>query len=391
MNAPPQLLLELFNTLTLEKIQTGLTKYGISLLFLGVCNCTFWYWLTEFFVDKIIYENGEESKIILEHILNKNNYIINFSGKIFIKNAEHKKVRVPIGWVISTKYIIHVNIPFDGNHIITLYGTWTINYFQEIFDGYKKPILPTNNENENENMVKVNNYPNNIHFDFYFSSNGGGLCYSLYEFQTYFSKANYHSNVFRASKLIYDKVQANELKNGIFYLYGIPGTGKTTTARYLSKMLNNAYLCENFGDVLQYKQSLYAKIIKLKQSYQTKSDIHILVIDEFDVLLDNKITSYTSMQDNYYKYKMGNTKILNKKDWNYFADMCNITKNIIIILTSNKEVSHYHDKNSILRKNRIAGILHFTNDTVEEVGLNESLRGSPTPPLGSPTTSIDTF
>jgi hypothetical protein len=265
-------------------------------------------------------------------------------------------VNVPLGyvsgprnrWWFQADYYLYV-LEDKDEFIVWLYGKHTIDYFDKLINSSPQPphdIIEKTEKNKEENQYNKQ-----------LLINGNNII----KYTIYFKKEHYHTNAFIGAKLIYNHFIKNQANNNIYYLYGLPATGKSTTARYLSKLLN-CYICENFG-FFKNTNDIYYNVIKIKETYNILSDIHILLIDEFDLLIKKENEKDKTEEQSEQSEQSQKIK-LTKKDWNYFADMCNVTKNLIVILTSNKDTNYYYDKDSILRESRIHSILKYTPNEV---------------------------
>jgi len=174
--------------------------------------------------------------------------------------------------------------------------------------------------------------------------------------------SHYHINCYKASDMILETYQRD--KRGVFFLYGEPGLGKTTTARMVSQKLN-ATLCLDFEEFTYYYES-YITSFDLLSNYVEPTEEHpfVVTIDELEHFLLCETNCFDD-DDNKPKKKMALRNKTTKKRWVRLMDTIQEKKHIIFVFTSNKPKSFFDNiDTSLLREYRVSKVFHYTQKDV---------------------------
>lgn len=184
----------------------------------------------------------------------------------------------------------------------------------------------------------------------------------------YFDVSCFHDNCRRGANLILQDYE--QRGQGVYFLTGEPGLGKTSTARMLANILN-AYLCLDFDDVFDNAYSIVYSFETLYKYIQPDAACPlVLVIDEVedylfrqhkdkDIGLDVGSKEYGESKE--YGLRNGKTK----KNWSRMLDTIQQKKQVMLILTTNKP-KHYFDliDNALLREYRVSQCLQYESQAV---------------------------
>jgi hypothetical protein len=194
-----------------------------------------------------------------------------------------------------------------------------------------------------------------------------------------YHKNHYHSNCYKATDMILDIY--NREKRGVFFIYGDPGLGKTTTARMISKELN-ATLCPDFEEFTYFYESFITSFDLLYNYVQpNESSPFVVTIDELEqFLLCEKRPLYDSDDDcpnakeSFKKKHILKNKNI-KKRWVRLMDTIQERKYVIFIFTSNKSKSFFDEIDpALLREYRVTEVLHYTDrDIYREPFVKDTL------------------
>jgi hypothetical protein len=168
----------------------------------------------------------------------------------------------------------------------------------------------------------------------------------------------FHPNCLKATEIILANLSPR--LTGVFFLYGDPGLGKTTTARNLALKLN-AWLCLDFEELYNSRSNPVFEILNLQQYIQpSKERPLIIVIDELDEYLFRSCQEFEEESD---KLRLKTPAM--KKNWGRMLDTIHQSQNIILLCTSNKPKSFFDDyDNALLRPFRITLSLHYLHNYV---------------------------
>jgi len=289
-------------------------------------------------------------KVECERLLSKiaRTYLFSTNYRTFIN-----KELVPTGFIIGKGgYFVFVSLENGERHQdeerykITLYGWWSIR--QLLTKDIECIVEP--GEYKLIRCITSNNYLKTT---------------DNYEM------AHYHNNCYKATDMILN-VYARE-KRGVFFIYGEPGLGKTTTARMLSKKMN-AILCPDFEEFTYYYESFITSFDLLYNYVQpSESSPFVVTIDELEqFLFCEKMPRYDSEDGDCPPSSKKTKHILKnkmmKKQWVRFMDTIQERKYIVFIFTSNKPKSFFDDIDSaLLREYRVTDVLRYTtNDVIVE-------------------------
>lgn len=186
-----------------------------------------------------------------------------------------------------------------------------------------------------------------------------GYSSDLYSYSENFPDECFHPNTHIASKYIYDSVMQHYNHSGVYLLFGIPNTGKTTTAKQLYNYFDEtSIICP---DLLNPQHGIYDLYKSFKYFYSRikpeKNRFLIFIMDEVDELIHNIFV--TKKTDKY------DIKSPTKQSWNYFLEKVSANKNVVLLLTTNKTKDYFDQlDNSLFREHRLTGALQFTENNV---------------------------
>jgi len=175
----------------------------------------------------------------------------------------------------------------------------------------------------------------------------------------------YHLNCARGARHIQNLV--SKRKTGVFFLFGEPGLGKTTTARYLAKTWD-AWLCLDFEELYNARCHPVTEIIQMQQYLQPSSERPlVIVLDELDEYLfrrkneESDEVECTPETKDAVVFRSNNMK----KNWGRLLDTVHQSHNIVLLCTSNRHKSFFDTfDNALLRPFRITACLHYVKDSV---------------------------
>lgn len=151
---------------------------------------------------------------------------------------------------------------------------------------------------------------------------------------------------------------------GVFFLYGDPGLGKTTTARKLALKLN-AWLCLDFEELYNSRCQPVQEVLNLQRYIQPcKERPLVIVIDELDEYLFKCCQEPDDEPDPIDK-KLRLRSPAMKKNWGRLLDTVHQSQNMVLICTSNKPPSFFNEyDDALLRPFRITASLHYLKNEV---------------------------
>lgn len=319
-----------YNILTISLLSTKLWDI-VGLILQGILNAILWETRT--------YTSFAENTSEFYRILKKISDTYYFCSETRIQYET--EFLMPTGLIIGPKYIAHIKHTFNDTYggrssvkiIIQLYGWFSIS-----------SIITGDVVGETRGKYKFieTGYSSEVY------------CYS-----ENFPDEYFHPNTHIASKYIYDSVMKQHNNSGVYLLFGIPNTGKTTTAKCLYNYFDDtSVICP---DLLSPPNGVYNLYSSFKYFYgkikPEKNKFLIFVIDEVDELIHNIFV--TKRADRY------DIKYPSKQSWNFFLEKITTNKNVIVLLTTNKTKS-YFDKldNSLFRQHRLTEAYQFTENDV---------------------------
>lgn len=141
---------------------------------------------------------------------------------------------------------------------------------------------------------------------------------------------------------------------GVFLVIGETGVGKSYLGRLLANRINGS-LCDEF-DLTKPGNDLYGLLDLVEPTYENPI---IVMIDE----LDKSIIRID--EENIQEHKYMRIPCVDKDSWNRFIDQIHDIDNVVIIMTTNRTVEWYMDKDSsYVRKGRINQIFHMTQNKI---------------------------
>jgi len=171
----------------------------------------------------------------------------------------------------------------------------------------------------------------------------------------------YHQNSQIGAKKIYHSILNTHNKSGVYLLTGLSGLGKTNTGMYLAKLLNyNATVCNDFSIINKNITSFSIRMNYICYEVEP-SDYNYLIciIDEVDEIIT----------DIYEKKEFINAEnVASKRSWNYFLEQVHLLQNVILIMTTNKNIEYFNNLDiSFMREYRVTKIYNYTETDVDEV------------------------
>jgi len=177
-----------------------------------------------------------------------------------------------------------------------------------------------------------------------------------------FDPEHFHTNCAQAVDIVRGLLSTRN--TGVFFLYGDPGLGKTTTARLLAKQLD-AWLCQDFEE-LYYSDVNPVGVVKSLVHYiqPTAEQPLILVLDEVDEFLFARSYDDDEEEDKDAPARRFRNRTT-KKNWGRFLDSVQQSRNIVLFLTSNRPKSYFDAfDNALLRSFRVTACLHYREDGI---------------------------
>ena len=187
-----------------------------------------------------------------------------------------------------------------------------------------------------------------------------------------FDANQYHPNCARGVRYIQNLV--SKRKTGVFFLFGEPGLGKTTTARYLAKKWD-AWLCLDFEELYNSRCHPVTEIIQMQQYLQPSRDRPlVIVLDELDEYLFRRKNEESDEVE--CTPEMKDAVVLRsnnmKKNWGRLLDTVHQSQNIVLLCTSNRPKTFFDDfDNALLRPYRITANLQYVENDVVVVNTNQ--------------------
>lgn len=186
-----------------------------------------------------------------------------------------------------------------------------------------------------------------------------GYSQDIYVYTEDFPEHCFHPNTSIASKYIYESIMKQHNHSGVYLLFGIPNTGKTTTAKQLYNYFDGtSVICP---DLLHPQSGIYDLYKSFKYFYSKvkpeKNRFLIFVMDEVDELIHNIFV--INKPDKY------DIKSPTKQSWNLFLEKVSSNKNVVLILTTNKTKDYFDTlDSSLFREHRLTGAFQFTENDV---------------------------
>lgn len=237
------------------------------------------------------------------------------------------------------------NSSSENQHVsITLYGWWTIQTLltEDIVKADEKGSYKIISPCIDDNYLKTSDNYNEEHF---------------------------HSNCDIGKTLILSNYKKN--KNGVYFLYGAPGLGKTTTARKLTQK-TNGWLCLDFEEFVNHFDRSFVSSFESLYNYvqPTEDSPLIIVLDELEdfLLCPRKYDEEISMNEiDDTKDAMIKNRYVKKK-WSRLMDTVSQKKYVMFLLTTNK-TKDFFDKidPALLREHRISKCFHYHEHGVTEI------------------------
>jgi len=306
------------------------------------------------------YSNNLPKKTECERLLAKitETYLFCTDCRMFVNSN-----LTPTGFVVgNTGYLAYIEINRHNHHTtsqytktisyevqqftITLYGWWTIRDLLTP-DIVSKPLVG------NYKIV--------------------GTCVESNFIKTTdnYDDTHLHANCEIGSQIILNNY--NKRDCGVYFLFGEPGLGKTTTARHVARQLN-AWLCLDFEEFTNYDNTWCTFFESLYNYVQpSKFAPLVIVLDELeDFLFSMKRDTIENEQSMMERETDGNNVIMKyrntKKRWSRLIDTVQQKKHVIFILTTNKDKSFFDAVDTaLLREYRISLNLHYKKKGVDTI------------------------
>jgi len=149
----------------------------------------------------------------------------------------------------------------------------------------------------------------------------------------------------------------------VYFIYGQPGLGKSTTARYLARRLD-AWLCLDFEELRMSKYQPVNELRNMQKYVQpSKQRPLVIILDELDEFFFCRKDDEEKSDDESHPLKLRCSAM--KKNWGRLLDTIHQSANTIFICTSNKPKSFFDDFDSaLLRPFRVTSCLHYQTDSV---------------------------
>jgi len=133
---------------------------------------------------------------------------------------------------------------------------------------------------------------------------------------------------------IVEVVTKKSKKNGVFYVHGPPGSGKSTIGLQVLRALGGGSLCDNF-DPTRPGESL-ATLLNDTQSSDEKG-YTVILINEGDVIIQRVMHGKVQMSPKVL------TSVFDKSSWNAFLDgIQNYCPRVIVVITANVSIDAIH-------------------------------------------------
>jgi len=297
-----------------------------------------------------IYHNQADCEKLLEYVAQT--YWLCTHCRTALHN---NNVLVPTGYVVGQGwYLVQVDVIQASAHtshnkqrlVVTVYGWWSIDKLCRCFSSLSTTsfVCP-----EKPGVYKL------IGADM--MNPGYVRSYDEYD------EDKFHLNCRRGTELILQELRRSSRFSGVFFLYGDPGLGKTTTARYLSKVLQG-WLCLDFEE-LYYSRSrpVYEMDTLLQYVQPDRAHPLVVVLDEVDEFLFRSEDEEMYVGDNPVSKEAAKLKWKNKntkKNWSRLLDMVQQHRNIILLLTSNRSKAFFDNVDpALLREYRVSMSLEY--------------------------------
>lgn len=256
----------------------------------------------------------------------------------------------PSGFVIGPYYIVYIksNVNDMSHHATTRSTHSNIQIILNIYGWFSVRSLITpdieSTPRGKYNIIETGTYTSYFH-----------------EYTEHFPEEFFHKNACMASTLLYESVMKQHNQSGVYLLYGIPNTGKSTTAKKLFDYFGeSSVLCYDLlnppGDVFTLSKSMMVFYNKIKPE---NDKFLLFVLDEVDEIIDNIFKKR--------EYDRYSPKFPTKQGWNSFLEKVSTLNNTVLILTTNKSKDYFDAlDNSLFREHRVTQSFRYDHDGVTE-------------------------
>lgn len=326
-----------------------------SLLLLSMLSAKIWdlaYIILLSIMNAILWEN----RIYTTNVENTSEFfrILKKISKTYYICSETRfqyesQMMLPSGFVIGPYYIAHVksNVNDMNNHTSsTTQSSIRINIHIYGWFSIRSLITPDieSNPRGKYNIIESGTYTSYFH-----------------EYAEHFPEEFFHRNACIASQIIYESVMKQHNRSGVYLLYGIPNTGKSTTAKRLFDYFGeSSALCYDLLNPPGNVHTLQKGMMVFYNKIKPENDKFLLfVLDEVDEIIDNIFK-----KKDYDRY---NPKFPTKQSWNSFLEKVSTLNNTVLILTTNKSKDYFDSlDNSLFREHRVTKSFRYDHDGVTE-------------------------
>lgn len=324
--------------------------------------------------EKLEYSSESYDKVnIICSILDKtkDSYVFATGMQVFYDGR-----KIPTGFVFGRSFILHIkSVVVTQNNksvnklTIGLYGWWTIRNL---------------NVSEPESEFEPESKENDIQTVTSYSATG----YLSRATETHLPHT-YHANSIALASYLRDMWRQSPLKNLVVFIYGDQGTGKTKSGIYLSKLIGGI-VYKDFVVAVD-RQRIQSAINEVFDNVQSNTNVPLVLIwDEIDDYLFpvvNGILELVHIQGSTPRCK------ISKPTWNSFLDYMSTKRNVILIITSNRDKKVFDDYDkSLLRQHRINAVFECRDNGFNEVPWSSpddivAVELPPIKPIPTPTAS----